>query len=146
MARISVTTFRSDLSAWLDHVRKNPTECLILTARGRDVAAVVTVEDLRHIWNQQDERRVGPINPATGRPFGRVWVSDNFGGHYERERDPLSHLRPRREDAPWLGRPFEWPPDAAVPQAPAAPVAAPREVPAEAPAPPARRWWQVWRR
>ncbi len=34
-----------------------------------------------------------------------------WGGRYERAKDPDAHLHPRREEAPWLGRRFPWPPD-----------------------------------
>jgi antitoxin (DNA-binding transcriptional repressor) of toxin-antitoxin stability system len=137
MPKVSVTRLRPELARWIDHVRRSPTEVVVLTAHGREVAALVSLEALRLIWNAQDERRVGPINPASGRPFGAEWVSRNFGGHYERHRDAAAHLHPSREEAPWLGRPFDWPP-----------VAAPDPEPAERPGgtPTAGRRWLLWRR
>ncbi|MBM9595545.1 type II toxin-antitoxin system Phd/YefM family antitoxin [Roseitranquillus sediminis] len=134
MARVSVTHLRPELTRWIDHVRRSE-EYVVLTSHGREVAALVSMQTLSVIWEGQDERRIGPINPATGRPFGRAWVLEHFGGHYERARDPQSHLHPSSKDAPWLGRSFPWPPEES---------AGPETV-AEAPAP-ARRWWEVWRR
>jgi hypothetical protein len=111
---------------------------------GRAVAALVSVDNLKLIWNQQDERRIGPIDPETGRPFGAEWVSQHFQGHYERARDPMAHLHPSREEAPWLGRPFIWPPL----EKPVKPQeTAPAAQPDPAGAPSGRwRWWQFWRR
>ena len=135
MTRVPVARVRPELTKWIDHVQR-PERWVILTAQGREVAALVSVENLKLIWNQQDERKLGPINPATGRPFGSAWVSEHFEGHYERHRDPEAHLHPRREEAPWLGRPFEWPPK---------PVERPEEAEVESPAP-VRPWWRFWRR
>jgi prevent-host-death family protein len=81
MPKVSVTRLRPELARWIDHVRRSPTEAVVVTAHGREVAALVSLEALALVWNAQDERRVGPIDPATGRPFGREWVSRNFGGH-----------------------------------------------------------------
>ena len=138
MPRVSLTEFRNDQAKWVDFARRR-SEFVTLTSHGREVVALVSMEDLKLIWNAQDERRYGPINPASGRPFGRQWVLDNFQGHYERHRDPQAHLHPSREEAPWLGRPFEWPRPAEA-KTPAVAEADPAEAPA-----PRRPWWRFWR-
>ena len=148
MARVPLTRFRPELAKWIDHVR-DPEAYVLVTSHNREVAALVSPANLRHIWAGQDERRMGPINPATGRPFGRTWVCEHFEGHYERERDPLAALHPSRDEAPWLGKPFPWPPEEPAQEPAAAPEAEATMPPAPPPAPsPAqrRRWWEMWRR
>ncbi len=144
MPRISLSRLRPELTRWVEYVRRSSDEYVILTAHNREVAALVSMEALKLVWNAQDERRSGPIDPSTGRPFGREWVSSNFQGHYERHRDPDAHLRPSREDAPWLGRPFDWPPAAAPKQR--EPEASEERTPSPEARAPSKRWWQVWRR
>jgi hypothetical protein len=141
MPRVTVTRVRPELNKWIEYVQR-PTHWVILTSHGREVAALVGMENLKFIWDQQDERAFGPINPKSCRPFGSEWVSRHFQGHYERDRDPEAHLHPSKAEAPWLGRPFEWPPkEASVPAKEAAVPAEGAEVPA-----PARPWWRPWRR
>ena len=137
--RVSISRFRPELRRWISYVQR-PEHYVVLTSHEYPVAALVSVETLKLIWDAQDERRIGPIDPATGHPFGSEWVSRHFAGHYERHRDPEAHLHPSREQAPWLGRPFDWPPPAASnapPPQPAPPPAAPA---------PKRRWWPFRRR
>ncbi len=152
MVRVALTTLRPQLAKWIRHVQQ-PEEFVVITAHNREVAALISMRNLDLLFQQWDEHRIGPINPATGRPFGREWVVAHFQGHYQRHRDPEAHLHPRRQDCPWLGRPFEWPPKGATDATPPpgalpmrvqAPRPDPPEAPEEAPAP-ARRWWP-WRR
>lgn len=137
MPWVSLTQFRSEHAKWVEHARRR-SEAVILTSHGREVVALVSMEDLKLLWNAQDERRYGPINPTSGRPFGRQWVLDHFQGHYERHRDPEAYMHPSREAAPWLGRPFEWP------RGESGQNAVPRLTEATAAADPPRRWWRFW--
>ena len=145
---VTATRFRPELHRWIRHVQ-HPEGFVVITTHGREVAALISVDNLNLLFDQWDEHRIGPINPATGRPFGRDWVVEHFHGHYRRERDPDAHLHPRPRDCPWLGNPFEWPPRS-TPDAPAtgSRLRPPREPEVAQPAPevPAPRWWQVWRR
>jgi antitoxin (DNA-binding transcriptional repressor) of toxin-antitoxin stability system len=107
--RITTTAFRPRLSELLVLVERNG-ERVVLERHGRAVAAVVGMDDLRRLWDFDDEAEYGPIDPSTGRPFGAIWVRHLWHGRYERTKDPDAHLHPSRAEAPWLGRPFEWPP------------------------------------
>ncbi len=151
MGRVSLTRLRQELPRWVRHVQE-PEGFVVLTSHEREVAAMISMANLKLLWNTWDEHRIGPIDPATGRPFGREWVVQHFQGHYDRRRDPRAYLRPSREEAPWLGDPFDWPPrhepkamPPAAQQKPLPPRPPEPKPPAEPEAPaPARRWWRFW--
>ncbi len=131
--RVSITQLRPKLRATILEVGERH-EPVVVTRHGQPVAALVSIQQLWKIWHAEDEERVGPIDPRTGRPFGRAWVETIWRGRYVRAEDPEAHLHPSRDDAPWLGRPFPWPPEGAG-DAAAEGGAQPPERAAEAPAP-----------
>jgi prevent-host-death family protein len=104
---VNMTKLRPMLSAAINAVLEG--DQLVITKRGRKVAALVPYPELRRIWDAVDEEDMGPINPDTGKRYGRQWVVENFGGRYLRTHDPDQAQRPRKSEAPWVGHSFEWP-------------------------------------
>lgn len=52
---------------------QDPREIIVLTRHGRDLAAIVSMEEVRRIWTLQDDAWMGPKNPLTGmRPGGAI--------------------------------------------------------------------------
>lgn len=47
---------------------------VLVSRHGRTVAAIVSMEQVKRIWADEDIDLFGPINPETGRPMGAAWV------------------------------------------------------------------------
>ena len=85
---ISLTRFRRNLGACIEEVRTGGGP-MIVNSHGKNVAALVSMEDLHLIWSTEDEVRNGPVDLETGRRVGyfnfrevRAWMGRRFGGRF----------------------------------------------------------------
>jgi len=53
---------------------QDPREVIVLTRHGRDLAAIVSIAELKRIWSAQDESWLGRRNPLTGKRPGQAVV------------------------------------------------------------------------
>ena len=70
---IPLTQLRSRLTEALDATVQRQNR-VILTRHGKQIAALVTIDELDLIWRDEDYTLYGPINPDTGRRHGAAWV------------------------------------------------------------------------
>lgn len=47
---------------------------VLISRHGKTVAAIVSIEQVKRIWADEDLDRFGPLDPETGRPMGAAWV------------------------------------------------------------------------
>ena len=53
---------------------QDPREVIVLTRHGRDLAAIVSMAEVKRIWSLQDDQWLGRRNPLTGRRRGQSMV------------------------------------------------------------------------
>jgi len=67
--RITVSEARARLGQ-LCAEAQDPRRTIVLTRHGRELAAIVSIEEVRRIWALQDDAWFGRRNPLTGRRRG----------------------------------------------------------------------------
>ena len=67
--RITVSKARGCLGQLCARAQ-DPRQPIVLTRHGRDIAALVSMEEVARIWQVQAEEWTGARNPLTGRPQG----------------------------------------------------------------------------
>ena len=50
------------------------TRWVVITRQGKEVAAIVSMDQFHRILEDENIDLFGPINPETGRPMGAAWV------------------------------------------------------------------------
>ncbi len=70
---IPMTELRSRLTEALDATVQRENR-VIITRHGKQIAALVTMDELDLIWRDEDYELYGPIDPATGHRHGAAWV------------------------------------------------------------------------
>lgn len=70
---IPLTQLRSRLTEALEATVQHENR-VIITRHGKQIAALVTMDELDLIWRDEDYTLYGPINPETGRRHGAAWV------------------------------------------------------------------------
>ncbi len=70
---IPLTQLRSRLTEALEATVQRENR-VIITRHGKQIAALVTMDELDLIWRDEDYTLYGPINPATGHRHGAAWV------------------------------------------------------------------------
>ncbi len=53
---------------------QDPREVIVLTRHGRDLAAIVSMAEVKRIWKLQDDVWLGRRNPLTGKRRGRTML------------------------------------------------------------------------
>ncbi|MFT7596470.1 MAG: prevent-host-death family protein [Paracoccaceae bacterium] len=64
--RVTVSAARGQLGHLCARAQ-DPREVIVLTRHGRDIAAVVSMDEVKRIWAMQDNEWLGRRNPLTGR-------------------------------------------------------------------------------
>jgi prevent-host-death family protein len=128
---VSVQTVRPNLSALLREVA-GQNEHVIIARYGRPIGALVSMKDLKRIWDDEEDEKYGPRNPQhrNSRPggypylrpdWGHLWCpQEGWAPHYrkrkaaekEARREARSEARAKehieRQDAEKAGRKWWW--------------------------------------
>lgn len=73
LIRVKSTDIRARLTALLGAVEHGGQK-VILLRHGKEVAALVSMADLKRIWEAEDEELYGPRDAKTGRRRGRALI------------------------------------------------------------------------
>lgn len=90
---IPLTQLRSRLTEALEATVQRENR-VIITRHGKQIAALVTMDELDLIWRDEDYTLYGPINPATGHRHGAAWVKATGW------KRPLSEAEASAKNAP----------------------------------------------
>ena len=95
--KISVSEARSCLGQLCARAQ-DPRQPIVLTRHGRDIAALVSMEEVARIWRLQQEEWRGPCNPLTGRPRGASLIlpqgmTVGAGGKIVTQREAAEEVR-----------------------------------------------------
>ncbi|MDA5092487.1 type II toxin-antitoxin system Phd/YefM family antitoxin [Aliiroseovarius sp. KMU-50] len=71
---IRLTDVRLNLTEMIRRTLKGE-ERMIITRHGKPIVALVTINELHRIWADEDYELFGPVNPETGKRYGRDWVA-----------------------------------------------------------------------
>lgn len=69
--RLTVSQARARLGQ-LCAQAQDPRDVIVLTRHGRDIAAIVSIAEVKRIWKSQDESWFGRRNPLTGKRAGHA--------------------------------------------------------------------------
>ncbi|NNF23180.1 MAG: type II toxin-antitoxin system Phd/YefM family antitoxin [Rhodobacteraceae bacterium] len=68
---MSTSELRAHLSQAILRVQ-DPRDYIVITRSGRPVAAMISMKELRRLWDYQDHDDRSPLHPVTGRPESNV--------------------------------------------------------------------------
>jgi prevent-host-death family protein len=69
--RLTVSQARARLGQ-LCAQAQDPRDVIVLTRHGRDIAAIVSIAEVKRIWKAQDDSWLGRKNPLTGKRSGHA--------------------------------------------------------------------------
>ncbi len=72
--KVKLTDVRPHLSELIGQVEFGGKK-VIIERFGRPTVALVSMDDLKRIWVEEDKERSGPVNPETGRRRGGLLLS-----------------------------------------------------------------------